>query len=120
MASAEYTERLAARRAWVARLERRHIQAGNARFAVFAAGAWLGWMAFGRDALSGWWLIAPVLAFIALLAWHERILRERSLARRAVRYYELGIARLDDRWAGSGSTGERYLDPSHPYAEDLD
>src|SRR5262249_52490087 len=24
------------------------------------------------------------------------------------------------RWVGSGSTGERFLDPTHPYAADLD
>ena len=32
----------------------------------------------------------------------------------------MGIARLEDRWAGTGETGERFLDPAHPYARDLD
>jgi hypothetical protein len=27
---------------------------------------------------------------------------------------------LNDRWAGAGETGERFLDPGHPYARDLD
>jgi hypothetical protein len=116
----EYAERLAARRAWVARQERLHIQVGNARLAVFVAGAWIAWSAFGRGSLSAWWLVAPVAAFVALLVFHERILRERQLAQRAVRYYERGIARLEDRWAGAGDTGERYRNPAHPYAEDLD
>ena len=120
MASSEYAERLAARRAWVARQERLHIQAGNARLAVFLAAAWIGWAAFGRGALSGWWLVAPAAAFFALLAFHERVLRERQLAQRAVRYYERGIARLEDRWAGAGEPGERYRDAAHPYAADLD
>ena len=120
MASFEYAERLAARRAWVARQERLHIHVGNARFAVFVAGAWIAWSAFGRGSLSGWWLAAPVAAFIALLVFHERILRERQLAERAVRYYERGVARLEDRWAGAGEPGERYRNAAHPYAEDLD
>jgi DNA mismatch repair ATPase MutS len=30
------------------------------------------------------------------------------------------LARLNDQWAGTGETGERFLDPLHPYARDLD
>jgi hypothetical protein len=30
------------------------------------------------------------------------------------------MARLEDRWAGTGITGERFLEPSHPCARDLD
>src|SRR6202007_3276024 len=39
---------------------------------------------------------------------------------RAIRFYEQGVARLEDRWAGTGITGERFLEPSHPCARDLD
>lgn len=42
------------------------------------------------------------------------------LAGRAVRFYERGLARLSGHWAGAGETGERFLDPNHPYAADLD
>ncbi len=35
-------------------------------------------------------------------------------------YHERGLARLDDRWAGSGVSGVRFLDEEHPYAGDLD
>ena len=31
-----------------------------------------------------------------------------------------GIARLEDRWAGSGATGDEFKDPLHLYADDLD
>ena len=41
-------------------------------------------------------------------------------APRAIRFYEQGQARLDGTWAGGGITGERFLEPSHPYARDLD
>jgi MutS domain V len=118
--SSEYAERLAARRAWVARQHRLHIRAGNARLVVALAAAWLGWAAFRQGSLSGWWLAAPLAGFLALLLFHDRILRDRELAERAVRYYERGLARIEDRWAGTGDPGDRFHDSAHPYAEDLD
>jgi MutS domain V len=118
--SSQYAERLAARRASVARQQRLHIRIGNARLAVFLVAAWIGWLAYSRPSLSGWWLAAPAAAFLSLLVFHERVLRTRQLAERAVRYYERGIGRLEDRWAGAGEPGERYRNPAHPYAEDLD
>ncbi|MGH9630304.1 MAG: MutS-related protein, partial [Bryobacteraceae bacterium] len=48
------------------------------------------------------------------------VARSHSREKRAIAFYERGIARLDDRWAGSGETGDRFRDPAHPYAEDLD
>ena len=116
----EYAQRLAARRAWAERQERLHIHAGNLRLLVFIIAAALAWAAFARDMLSGWWLAVPIVAFIALAVYHERILRDRECAVRAVRYYERAIARIEDRWAGAGESGERFRDPTHPYAEDLD
>jgi hypothetical protein len=118
--ASQYAERLAARRASVARQQVLHIRIGNARLAVFLIGVWIGWLAYGAHSISGWWLAAPAAAFLALLVFHERVLRARQFAERAARYYERGIARLEDRWAGAGEPGERYRDPTHPYAEDLD
>jgi len=118
--SSEYAERLATRRAWVARHQRLHIRAGNARLVVAVAAAWLAWAAFFKGSLSGWWLLGPLAAFFALLVFHDRILRNRELAARAVRYYERGLARIEDRWTGTGEPGHRFHDPAHPYAEDLD
>ena len=39
---------------------------------------------------------------------------------RAVTFYQQGIDRIEDRWAGNGEPGSRYEDPTHTYAEDLD
>ena len=39
---------------------------------------------------------------------HARILNARDLAARAVTFYERGLARLEDRWQGSGETGDRF------------
>ncbi len=52
--------------------------------------------------------------------WHERILRARTQAERAVVFYRQGIARIEDRWAGQGTPGDRFRDEKHVYAEDLD
>ena len=46
--------------------------------------------------------------------------RPRICAQRAEGYYERAIARIEDRWAGTGEAGERFRDSAHPYAEDLD
>ena len=51
---------------------------------------------------------------------HDRVLRARSRARRAAAFYEAGIARVTDTWAGTGESGERFLVADHPYAADLD
>ena len=117
---AEYTRRLAARREAAERHRRIERSIGNARLAVFAAGGVIAWSSFAHGALSPWWLIVPAVLFLALVIVHDRVIRARGRAERAVAFYQRGIARLDDRWMGAGETGTRFLDPSHPYAEDLD
>lgn len=115
-----YISRLDARRAAVARLEKRHRALGNVRLMVFASAAVLAWLAWGHDSISSFWLGAPAAAFAVLVVAHERVLRARRIGDRAAAHYERALARLDGRWAGHGETGERFLDNSHPYAEDLD
>jgi hypothetical protein len=63
---------------------------------------------------------APVVLFIVLAVLQEKLIRRLVLRARAIQFYDRGLARLEDRWAGSGETGERFLDPAHPYARDLD
>jgi hypothetical protein len=48
------------------------------------------------------------------------VLNARDRASRAVDFHQKGLARLEDRWAGAGTTGERFLSDTHPYAGDLD
>src|SRR5262245_39903318 len=73
------------------------------------------------DQIVAWWLIAlPVILFIALMAIHQRIHASVARFERSVKFYERGIARLEDRWSGAGESGERFADKSHPYSEDLD
>lgn len=92
----------------------------NARLAVFVGGLVLAYFVFGAAHWSPLWLVGVGLAFIALVVWSERIKRSAKRAERAVAYYERGLARLEDRWHGIGESGERFLDPDHPFAADLD
>ncbi len=62
----------------------------------------------------------PVAGFAALWISHERLLRRLRAVARLDQLYAAGVARLEDRWAGTGDDGLRFLDPTHPYARDLD
>jgi hypothetical protein len=94
--------------------------ASNARLVCFVAIVVVGWLAFGTRTLGAIWIGLPSLAFVALVVAHDRILRREERASRVRRFFEEGISRLEDRWAGRGDSGDRYRDPGHPYAEDLD
>ena len=118
--SDEYVARRSARKSRAARLERIHIQLGNVRLLLAIAVAILGWESFRAHRLSAWWLILPIAAFAFLAVRHSRILRQLELATRAVAFYDRGLARIEDRWAGSGESGERFANAHHVYAADLD
>jgi hypothetical protein len=116
----QYRSRHDARQGVVGVEERRHVVAGNLRLAVAAGGALLAWLSLVRHLIGPVWLAVPVLLFLALAIWHDRVLVGLGRARRAVRFYREGLSRLDDTWPGTGSTGDRFLSAEHPYAADLD
>ncbi len=116
----EYEQRLAARRTDANAARRRATRISQARLAVFALGVVVAGIALGAKRIDPRWLLAPALAFVALVALHDRVLRLRDAREHGVRYYEDGIARLDAAFAGRGPSGERFRDPAHPYADDLD
>ncbi|HEY0324298.1 MAG TPA: hypothetical protein VGC66_25350 [Pyrinomonadaceae bacterium] len=114
----EYVRRREARRAESARQMQRFRKIGILRIASLAAGLVLVWLVL--NGLTAWWLLPPVAVFIALSVVQGRITQAVRRSERAAALYDQGLARLDERWAGSGATGERFLNGSHPYAEDLD
>jgi hypothetical protein len=117
----EYGRRLNERRQRVAHYDKIHIQMGNLRLVLAIATLALVWLAWGRHQPLLWWAAAaPILIFIGIAAYHSRVLRARDLAQRAVAFYQNGLARIEDRWAGMGETGERFDSPHHVYASDLD
>ena len=115
----EYQRRLTARRTAAEALRREDSRISYGRLAAvilaLAAGtaAWL-------DAITPLWLLLPAAGFLVLAVRHDRVLRGMRAAERAAAFYERGLARLDDRWAGDGATGERFADDEHLYARDLD
>jgi len=116
----EYANRKEARQKERAQRERVHRRIGGLKVLAIAAGLLLAWLCLVRDAISGYWLLAPVGAYLVLAVWHELTLRRRSRAEHAAAFCERGLARIEDRWSGTGATGERFRDAKHIYAEDLD
>ncbi|HEV8182431.1 MAG TPA: mismatch repair protein [Candidatus Angelobacter sp.] len=120
LAHQEYSRRLKDREAQASRLQRKHLWLGNVRIAVFLAILVQCWITGKTGFPSLYWLLLPVTAFIALVIAHRRVVAGLTSARRAVAVYGRGLARIEDRWAGSGETGDEFKDPLHLYAEDLD
>ena len=114
-----YSRLLEERRADIAWREQRHRTLGHGRLAAVTAAAALLWLALAGH-LSILWITAPMAVFAVLVVVHDHLLRTLERRRRAQRFFERALARLDGKWAGTGEPGGRYLDPSHPYARDLD
>jgi hypothetical protein len=116
----EYSQRIRTREERVAHFHATHIRLGNTRLALAVAAVVLVWLSLLRHAISFWWLTLPLAVFVAIASYHTKVLRRLRYAERSVTFYRNGIARIEDRWAGLGESGERFHDPHHPYAADLD
>src|SRR5690606_366682 len=103
--AAEYHLRLERWRGEHQRLDRTDLRFSQVRLATVALAVVLGVLAW-RDALSAWALVLPAAVFIALVVGHDRVIRARDRALSLVGFYERGLARLDDRWSGTGEPGE--------------
>ncbi len=118
--SHEYSVRLERFAGAVGAKHRQHLLAGNTKIAVIAAGLVLAWFSLAKEWLSPYWLALPSCTYAALALLHEYILRARSRAETAAEFYRKGLARMEDRWVGTGHTGDRFREVVHVYAEDLD
>jgi hypothetical protein len=116
----EYSKRLETYLQIAAEKNRVHIQIGNFKLGIVVAGLVLGWVCLHQEALPSSWLAIPVVLYLVLAFSHERILRARARAESAAAFYRRGIARIEDRWAGTGQPGERFRSEQHVYADDLD
>jgi hypothetical protein len=115
-----YRARVQLRAAEVGIRERQHVWLGYLRLLLAAAALVLAWFAVYGHGVSGWWVLAPCAAFVVVARVHARVLRQRTQLRRAIRFYELGVARMEDR---RGELPERQprVDASHSlFARDLD
>lgn len=117
---AEYTRRLEGWTARTAALDQRLAWLGNGRFLLFFVGLFFLLAGFGLKWFAPAWIGLPVLGFLGLSVAYQRAARDRYSAQVAAAYYARGLARLEDRWAGTGNSGDRFLDSEHPNAADLD
>jgi hypothetical protein len=107
----------------VAQFDRIDKRVGNVRLLVVFAALVAAWWSFERGAFSAWWLLIALGGFVAIAAYHAGVQRRRLCAGRAVEFYRRGLARVEDRWVGSGaagSLGERFDAGESLYATDLD
>ena len=117
--AAEYHARLARWRQRLASLSASDARLAAARLIVFGAAAILAWIAY-QTSWSAWLLTIPAAVFVAIAVRHDRVIRARDRSASLVAFYERGLARIEDRWTGTGATGDRYRNDHHPYANDLD
>ena len=116
---AVYRRLLAENRERVERERRRHIALGYAKladfhFGVVAAAA----LVHTRGPFT--LLLIPFFLFVVLVIVHDRVLRRLARYERVTDFYARGLQRIEDEWAGTGETGDRFFDQNHPYARDLD
>jgi hypothetical protein len=115
----QYSQRLKAREARVARLDKIDARLGSARLSLGAAFLLIAAASLGWHSIAPAWIWAPVLAFIATVLFHHRTRAQRARAQHAVRFYRDGLARMRDE-PGLGPGGERFMTDAHVYAADLD
>jgi hypothetical protein len=118
---AEYQARLEDRRRASEQLDRQFRRIGNARLAAGFAAVAVAFFVFGEVWISVWWLLLPLALFAVLVIVHARVVERMERSKRAIQFYDRGIARLEGRRIeDSGDSGDRFHDPAHVYAEDLD
>jgi len=118
--SEEYNKRLQTREQRVAHFEQLHIRYGNLRLLIVVATVVAAWFSLHREAFSPWWLLLSPAIFIAIAIVHAKILRDRACAERAVDFYRKGLARIEDRWRGTGAPTTPIDTHTSLYASDLD
>ena len=116
----EYAARLQTRSLTEAHLRRQDSLFVGAKLAAgLVALVLIVWLAKYHSAQIAYALI-PIAALLALFLWHERVLQRLRRCLRLQSFYGQAMARMENRWAGTGQAGEEFLDPAHPYARDLD
>ena len=118
--SAVYKERRAARQAAHAAAEHRHRRLGNLRLLGAGVAAAIAIGIVAGAGYSAWWVPVPLAVVFWLGVRLDRVENERARLRRAIDFYDRGLARLDGTWAETGARGDPSADRRHLYAADLD
>ena len=115
----QYAQRLSECEARVVRLDRDHARIGGVRLGLGASFVIMAVLSWNRS-LSPAWLLLPIASFIGVLLYHVRVQDRRVRAARAVRHCQAALARMDDRWSGTGPTGAHFANHHHIYSADID
>ena len=115
----EYTRRLQTRLSEAANHFQRFRRVGFVRLGFLVVMVVL-LLAWALTSFSFWWAIVGIIGFLALAPLQQNIAEARRRCERSADLFRNGLERLDDNWVGKGSTGERFISGSHPYAEDID
>jgi len=116
----EYSNRLDSHLNTLSARDRLHQNIGNAKLLIVLGGFLFAYLSFSRNLFPPAGVLVFIAAYLTLALWHELILRGKTRATAAADYYRRGMARIEDRWAGTGQTGDRFRAENHVYAEDLD
>ncbi|MDE3180709.1 MAG: mismatch repair protein [Acidobacteriota bacterium] len=117
---AAYSSRLESSAGQLAAKQRNHVRLGNFKLLTLAAGALVLWLSLSDHAFAIEWFIFPVAIYFGLVLFHRRTLHSRRRLESECAYFRRGIARIEDRWAGGGTAGERFRGAKSLYAEDID
>jgi hypothetical protein len=93
---------------------------GNIRLLLAVIAVAIASIAFGPGWISAWWLAGVAATFVGIAIFHDQVDQRLAAANRGAAYYERALARLDNKWAGTGNTGERFRSGEHLYSSDLD
>jgi hypothetical protein len=109
-----YEDRLARYRAETVSLRATERAVSVGRIVFFIAAVLVAVLHF-----SGW-IAIPIVAFVALIVAHDRLIRRRRRAEAAATFCARGIERVNGTWQGRGFDGSRFATEHHPFAADLD
>jgi MutS domain V len=116
--SLQYQQRFREVQSGLARARGRNAAAGVVLAAVVAVILWLAWPVLKGQAPFWRPLLAVPLA-IPPVRFYRRYHDEADRLCRVQRFTERALERIDGDWAGSGNSGQEFLDTRHPYAHDL-
>lgn len=116
----EYRRRRDARRAEADRLFARIDRLGQWRMGLFLAGIGVAVAGGLFHKFSPWWGLLALIPIVVLFVWAAHLTASKRWFDRLTRYYDLGLKRLGGDWPGTGNRGERFLNPAHLCAADLD
>jgi hypothetical protein len=115
-----YRQRLTDRESQVKTIDASLGRFGTARLTVAVLTLIAAWFAVARHSFSPIWLLPGLGAFVALVIGHQAARRARGRAERGADFFRKGLARIEDRWQGTGQQGTQFDEPHHVYASDLD